>query len=152
VEKRQTAKFCTRVQRLDKLQVREARVRKEKRKKTMKKKRSRKISRDCRASSKRVLVFNERSIEVHDESSEESSDDDGHFGFEPGPIFTLQGFEKYADQFKLEYFGLKEQHEPSSCYTPKDEPSVECIEGEYWRIVEHATEQLEVLIQHKPRM
>ena len=142
MEKRQTTEFCTRVQRLDKLQVREARVKKEKKKK----KRSRRIRRGCRTSSRRSLIFNRRCKETH----EDTSDDDGHFGFEPGPTFTLQGFEKYADQFKREYFGLEDQNELSSCFIPKNEPSIECIEGEYWRIVERATEQLEVPIEFEP--
>ncbi|MCO5584328.1 hypothetical protein L7F22_038252 [Adiantum nelumboides] len=111
-EKRRTAKFPTRVQRLDKLQVREAKVKKEQRK--------RKRGRPPRH---------------HGDVCSDYFDEDGKFGFEPGPSFTLETFEKYAKQFKDEYFGLKDGLEPS----------VECIEGEFWRIVEHATEQLEVL-------
>ena len=85
---------------------------------------------------RRSLYFSESCKSSH----MDSSDEEDKFGFEPGPTFTLEGFKKYADQFKQEYFGLKDQNDVSS----KNELSVESIEGEYWRIVQHATEQLEV--------
>ncbi|GJM87294.1 hypothetical protein PR202_ga03234 [Eleusine coracana subsp. coracana] len=59
------------------------------------------------------------------------------FGFEPGPEFTLQTFKKYADDFSNQYF-RKDACEDS-------QPSVEDIEGEYWRIVERPTEEIEVI-------
>ncbi|KAJ4776319.1 Transcription factor jumonji (jmj) family protein / zinc finger (C5HC2 type) family protein [Rhynchospora pubera] len=59
------------------------------------------------------------------------------FGFEPGPEFTLETFKKYADDFRREYFGGDSN--------PGFEPSVEIIEGEYWRIVEKPTAEMEVL-------
>lgn len=59
------------------------------------------------------------------------------FGFEPGPEFTLETFKKYADDFRREYFG--------SDADAGFEPSVENIEGEYWRIVEKPTAEIEVL-------
>lgn len=59
------------------------------------------------------------------------------FGFEPGPEFTLQMFQKYADDFSDQYF-MKDKCRGSP-------PSVEDIEGEYWRIVERPTEEIEVL-------
>ncbi|KAH7428403.1 hypothetical protein KP509_09G000100 [Ceratopteris richardii] len=121
-DKRRTAKFPTRVQRLDKLQVREAQTKKEQ---LRKRKRGRpRLNRD--------------NSYVH------PPDDDGKFGFEPGPLFTLETFESYAKQFRDEYFGLKDKAQLND-EVLKNEPSIECIEGEYWRIVEHATEQLEVL-------
>jgi histone demethylase JARID1 len=58
------------------------------------------------------------------------------FGFEPGPEFTLQMFQKYADDFSDQYF-MKDKCRDSP-------PSVEDIEGEYWRIVERPTEEIEV--------
>ena len=58
------------------------------------------------------------------------------FGFEPGPEFTLQTFKKYADDFNEQYF--KKEVSGDSV------PSVEDIEGEYWRIVEKPTEEIEV--------
>ncbi|KAH7294151.1 hypothetical protein KP509_28G058700 [Ceratopteris richardii] len=120
-EKWRTAKFPTRVQRLDKLQVREARIKKEQKKR--KRGRPRLIPIDV---------------------CTESSDEDGTFGFEPGPPFTLESFEKYDKQFKDEYFGLNEREKPVHG-SFRENPSVDCVEGEYWRIVEHAAEQLEVL-------
>jgi histone demethylase JARID1 len=130
-ENRETTKFYTRVQKLDKLQVRQSGGKKEKKKK----RRGRRMQRDGRTG-RRSLYFSESCKNSH----VESSDEEDKFGFEPGPMFSLEGFEKYADQFKQEYFALKDQNEISS----KSEPSVECIEGEYWRIVQHATEQVEV--------
>lgn len=64
------------------------------------------------------------------------------FGFEPGPSFTLDGFKKYADDFKTQYFrkNVDESHTKRSC-----EPSIENIEGEYWRVVEKPTEDVEVI-------
>ncbi|KAF8723707.1 hypothetical protein HU200_021671 [Digitaria exilis] len=59
------------------------------------------------------------------------------FGFEPGPEFTLQMFQKYADDFSDQYF-MKDKCRGSP-------PSVEDIEGEYWRIVERPTEEIEVI-------
>jgi hypothetical protein len=58
------------------------------------------------------------------------------FGFEPGPEFTLRTFKKYADDFSEQYF--KKEVSGDSL------PSVEDIEGEYWRIVERPTEEIEV--------
>lgn len=120
-EKRRTTMFPTRVQRLDKLQVRETQVKKEE-----KKRRGNRLS------------------QSGNDARRDSSDEDGKFGFEPGPSFTLETFEKYAQQFKDEYFGLRDRNEVCNGSVSNGEPSIECIEGEYWRIVEHATEQLEV--------
>ncbi|KAF6150915.1 hypothetical protein GIB67_026836 [Kingdonia uniflora] len=61
----------------------------------------------------------------------------GQFGFEPGPQFTLDAFEKYTNDFKGQYF--------SDGIGVNQEPSIEDIEGEYWRIVEKPTEEVEVL-------
>ncbi|WOL12938.1 hypothetical protein Cni_G21707 [Canna indica] len=64
------------------------------------------------------------------------------FGFEPGPDFTLESFQKYADGFKEQYFQTNVGFD-ITCR--QKEPSVENIEGEYWRIVEKPTEEIEVL-------
>ncbi|KAF5799166.1 putative chromatin remodeling & transcription regulator FYR family [Helianthus annuus] len=61
------------------------------------------------------------------------------FGFEPGPRFTLKEFQKYADDFKNKYFRRNETT------TDQWEPSLENIEGEYWRMIERPTEEIEVL-------
>ncbi|KAK1409754.1 hypothetical protein QVD17_36283 [Tagetes erecta] len=70
------------------------------------------------------------------------------FGFEPGPRFTLKEFHKYADDFKNQYFRRNETATDSSGDSVmKDswDPSLENIEGEYWRMVESPTEEIEVL-------
>ena len=58
------------------------------------------------------------------------------FGFEPGPQFTLDKFQKYADDFKAQYSRRKENDvdmEGKMTILPEyHEPSVENIEGEYW--------------------
>ncbi|PQP94723.1 putative lysine-specific demethylase JMJ16 [Prunus yedoensis var. nudiflora] len=82
------------------------------------------------------------------------SGDDGYceaerFGFEPGPEFTLETFERYADDFKTQYFSKNEHITDIGGNLSKLkegwEPSVENIEGEYWRMVERPTEEIEVL-------
>lgn len=70
------------------------------------------------------------------------------FGFEPGPRFTLAQFQKYADDFKKKYFRRNETSTDASGDTiiqDQWEPSLENIEGEYWRMVERPTEEIEVL-------
>lgn len=80
-------------------------------------------------------------------------DDTGHFdiegfGSERGPEFTLQTFKRYADDFKCQYF-CNEAKVPglgknSIEFQKQWEPLVENIEGEYIRIVENPTEEIEV--------
>ncbi|XP_057964048.1 putative lysine-specific demethylase JMJ16 isoform X2 [Malania oleifera] len=69
--------------------------------------------------------------------------------FESGPDFTLETFKKYADDFKGQYFCKKGEvmdlNVSSSMFEKQWEPSVENIEGEYWRIVENPSEEIEVL-------
>ncbi|KAG7984750.1 hypothetical protein I3843_04G177000 [Carya illinoinensis] len=71
--------------------------------------------------------------------------------FEPdhGPEFTLETFKRYADDFKCQYFcsGTKVTgpDKNSTAFQEQVEPSVEDIEGEYIRIVENPTEEIEVL-------
>lgn len=70
------------------------------------------------------------------------------FGFEPGPRFTLGEFQKYADDFKTQYFGRTETNAnacENSVKQDQREPSLENIEGEYWRMVESPSEEIEVL-------
>lgn len=70
------------------------------------------------------------------------------FGFEPGPEFTLETFKKYADDFKAQYFSKIENasNVEGNVATLKElwEPSIENIEGEYWRMVEKPSEEIEV--------
>ncbi|KAD7479835.1 hypothetical protein E3N88_02971 [Mikania micrantha] len=70
------------------------------------------------------------------------------FGFEPGPRFTLKEFHKYADDFKNQYFrrnGTATGASDDSVVKDLWDPSLENIEGEYWRMVESPTEEIEVL-------
>lgn len=64
------------------------------------------------------------------------------FGFQPGPDFTLESFQKYANDFKEQYF-CKDVH--FDLRSGQWEPSLDNIEGEYWRIVERPSEEIEVL-------
>jgi histone demethylase JARID1 len=122
-------RFPTRVQQVDKLQARKAQVKDEER--------HRRHSRVLSGDTTETLLLRE--------DADAASSDEGKFGFEPGPPFTLVSFEKYAHQFKEEYFGVKECNDIFSDPVTRQKPSIESIEGEYWRIVEHPTEQLEVI-------
>lgn len=70
------------------------------------------------------------------------------FGFEPGPEFTLDAFQKYANDFKVQYFRKNGSAADSRSNITKLqeqwEPTLEDIEGEYWRMVEKPTEEIEV--------
>ncbi|KAJ0967575.1 hypothetical protein J5N97_024492 [Dioscorea zingiberensis] len=125
--------FATRIQQVDKLQNRSVKQLCQSHS-TMKRKR-RKLSRmreDCGNKYEKNIETDER----NDSSGE-------RFGFVPGPNFTLEEFQKYANDFRSQYF-CKE--EANMITDPEQlEPSLENIEGEYWRIVEKPTEQIEVL-------
>lgn len=67
---------------------------------------------------------------------------------ESRPDFTLKSFKKYADDFKTQYF-----HENDKVIDPdisvtagqdQRELPIARIEGEYWRIVENPSEEIEV--------
>ncbi|CAA7040550.1 unnamed protein product [Microthlaspi erraticum] len=62
------------------------------------------------------------------------------FGFISGSEFTLQEFDKYAKCFKGSYFQRKDPAGGDA----KWYPSLEEIEGEYWRIVEKPTTEVVV--------
>lgn len=75
----------------------------------------------------------------------------GAFGQEPGPKFTFKDFKKYADDFKAQYFCKSEVGDSNVCPTSFQkqwEPSLEDIEGEYRRIIENPTEEIEVCLQN----
>lgn len=76
-------------------------------------------------------------------TSPPANDQPEYFGFWPGEPFLLGAFEKYAKDFKDQYFRISDRQERTGS-EHKWEPTVENIEGEYWRIVEQATEQIEV--------
>ncbi|KAK7378475.1 hypothetical protein VNO80_03917 [Phaseolus coccineus] len=77
-----------------------------------------------------------------------------HYESEPGPKFNLKTFKEYADVFKNQYFNYKDKKK-FICSNIKLarhqqwEPSVENIEGEYGRIVQNPTEEIEVLCCNK---
>lgn len=132
--------FVTRVQRVDKLQNRDS---------------MRKISKLQNHTRKKRRKCGRMAVECgSDNGTVSETADTGfceaeNFGFEPGPEFTLSKFQKYADDFRVQYFMRKEYvtDERGQMIMSQEqwEPSVENIEGEYWRIVEKATEEIEVL-------
>ncbi|KAI3801081.1 hypothetical protein L1987_29182 [Smallanthus sonchifolius] len=62
------------------------------------------------------------------------------FEFECGPELNLRAFKAYAEQFRGQYFQRKD------IFTQFKH--VECVEGEYWRIVQNPTDQIQVLSGH----
>lgn len=77
-----------------------------------------------------------------------TSDSDEKFGFQSGSDFTFEEFQQYASHFKDCYFGVEDVIEDLTINEIKQkkgwEPSVQEIEGEYWRIVEKPTDEVEV--------
>lgn len=61
--------------------------------------------------------------------------------FESGPEHTLQSFKKYADDFKNQYFSKNDKVTDSAVKGPL----IARLEGEYWRIIENPSEEIEVL-------
>ncbi|KAE9612020.1 putative chromatin remodeling & transcription regulator FYR family [Lupinus albus] len=126
------SKFATRVQRVDKLQNRGS-IRKMSRMQSNTKRKRRRCTR----------------IEMDNGTGNVGFCEAESFGFEPGPEFTLETFQRYSDDFKTKYFrNYEDVYHPGSNTTVSNgnsEPSVENIEGEYWRMVESPTEEIEVL-------
>ncbi|XP_054815387.1 putative lysine-specific demethylase JMJ16 isoform X3 [Prosopis cineraria] len=60
----------------------------------------------------------------------------------PGPTFSLSTFKKFADDFKAKYFHRDNNVMGSD---EKWEPSVENVEGEYGRITQNPTDEIEVV-------
>ncbi|XP_020225804.1 putative lysine-specific demethylase JMJ16 [Cajanus cajan] len=129
------SKFATRVQRIDKLQNRDSVRKMSKVQSNMKRKRRRCTRMGVDNGTRRGP--NAGFCEVE------------RFGFEPGPEFTLETFQRYAEDFRIKYFGKNENVSHlganSTILNGTLEPSVENIEGEYWRMVESPTEEIEVL-------
>ncbi|RDX79654.1 Lysine-specific demethylase JMJ18, partial [Mucuna pruriens] len=130
----ENAKFPTRIQQIDLLQNREPmrkkiRGRKRKRRKQSKMGMGR---RTAKSGSEANVAF---------EPNEK-------FGFQSGSDFTLKDFKQYANVFKDCYFGLNDanEHEKVSynSHQQRWKPSVDEIEGEYWRIIEQPTDEVEV--------
>jgi histone demethylase JARID1 len=78
-------------------------------------------------------------------SEASTSDSDDKFGFQSGPDFTLKEFQQYDNSFKDCYFGLNDSEDGKGSHHEKRKPSEEEIEGEYWRIIEQPTDEVEVL-------
>ncbi|GKC92701.1 putative lysine-specific demethylase JMJ16 isoform X1, partial [Tanacetum coccineum] len=120
--------FLTRIQRIDKLQIRDS---------------LRKLSRPNDHKNKKRRRYIKKGAD-HKTDNGSSVDEpmvfESDFGFEPGPTFTLDEFKKYADDFKAQYF---RKNEGDRDLGDQWEPSVENIEGEFWRIVEKPTEEIE---------
>ncbi|GAB2241529.1 hypothetical protein Droror1_Dr00018304 [Drosera rotundifolia] len=122
----ENAEFSTRIQVVDLLQNREPMRKKNK----CRKRKRRQQSRMGGAPTRRAMS--------QDKATDKS---DEKFGFQSGSDFTLQDFEKYADRFKFCFF----RHDKEDLVDRKEcEPSVEDIEGEYWRIIEQPTDEVEV--------
>jgi histone demethylase JARID1 len=79
------------------------------------------------------------------EADVSTSDSDDKFGFQSGPDFTLKEFQQYDNFFKDCYFGLNDSEDGKGSHNEKRKPSEEEIEGEYWRIIEQPTDEVEVL-------
>ncbi|XP_011038513.1 PREDICTED: putative lysine-specific demethylase JMJ16 isoform X1 [Populus euphratica] len=132
--------FATRVQRVDKLQNRDSM-----RKMSTMSNHTRKKRRRCM----RMAVDCGTDIGSISASNDAGVCEAERFGFEPGPLFTLDTFQKYADDFKAQYFRKNENTNNKggdiTTFQKTCEPTLDDIEGEYWRIVEKATEEIEVL-------
>ncbi|KAK8940673.1 putative lysine-specific demethylase JMJ14 [Platanthera zijinensis] len=122
--------FTTRVQRVDKLQNRDTTKKLPTSHSMKKRRRLEKMKDACR----------ENNLDIPEIIETESYSQ--RFGFAQGPDFSLESFQKYADHFKEQYFcNIMNANLKSEGW----EPSIENIEGEYWRIVECPTEEIEVL-------
>lgn len=123
--------FNTRIQEVNKLQNREPMRRKGRDHCEKRRKRRRRL---------RFGMARRRNSSAVSESNEcAGSDNDEKFGFQSGLDYTLETFKQYADEFKRDYFGMKDSSERDECQL-----SAEDIEGEYWRIVEDSTDDIEV--------
>lgn len=125
------SKFATRIQKVDKLQNRDS-MRKSLKINNQHKRKRRRCMRMGIDSGHVVGPVEAGFVEAE------------RFGFEPGPEFTLDAFQKYADDFKSQYFSKSEKSTDSGDSVGW-KPSLENIEGEYWRMVEKPTEEIEVL-------
>ncbi|PIN24819.1 hypothetical protein CDL12_02473 [Handroanthus impetiginosus] len=124
----ENAIFSTRIQQIDLLQNREPMRKKHRRKR------------------KRRRQFNSRPKRRARRESKAASDTEEKFGFQSGPDFTLENFKKFANEFKESYFGMAGNQEcfAEARHDKRWFPSVSDIEGEYWRIIQQPTDEVEV--------
>ncbi|CAH1429675.1 unnamed protein product [Lactuca virosa] len=120
--------FATRIQRVDKLQNRDSLT------KML-------TPNYHKKAKKRRCVKTEFDQKTHGSDPVDPMVPEPCFGFEPGPRFTLDEFQKYADDFKTQYFRRNEMNTNQDSW----DPSLENIEGEYWRMVERPSKEIEVL-------
>ncbi|XP_059666927.1 lysine-specific demethylase JMJ18-like isoform X2 [Cornus florida] len=126
------AKFSTRVQQVDLLQNREPMIKKSR----GRKRKRRRYSRTGTNKRHTTSEVSEGSI---------TFDTDKKFGFQSGSDFTFEDFQKLANHFKKCYFGMNREDSHDNAIEDKHwEPSVGDIEGEYWRIIEQPTDEVEV--------
>ncbi|KAG8385165.1 hypothetical protein BUALT_Bualt03G0013400 [Buddleja alternifolia] len=123
--------FSTRIQQVDLLQNREPMRKKQQRKR------------------KRRRQFNSRPRRrVRHESSESTAcDAEDKFGFHSGSDFTFEDFQRFAKEFKELYFEPINKTQENFVEIGQGKswfPSVDDIEGEYWRIIEQPTDDVEV--------
>ncbi|XP_073226285.1 lysine-specific demethylase JMJ18-like isoform X2 [Cicer arietinum] len=129
----ENAKFPTRIQQVDLLQNREPMMKKSRGRKRKRRKQSKMGA--CRRTGSSGSEANV------------SSESDNKFGFQSGPDFTLKEFQQYGNSFKECYFGLSDAKDGKGSDNNRHdrwEPSVEEIEGEYWRIIEQPIDEVEV--------
>ncbi|KAJ9565800.1 hypothetical protein OSB04_001766 [Centaurea solstitialis] len=132
----QEARFSTRIQQVDLLQNREP----------MKKKKCRKRRR--RGTTYTKIGARRRCPRSEGSESNASSDSDDKFGFRSGSDFTFEEFQSFASNFKEHYFEMNDVKMKTIVNGNEEaqrwEPSIEEIEGEYWRIIEQPTDEVEV--------
>ncbi|KAK2384514.1 lysine-specific demethylase JMJ18 [Trifolium repens] len=128
----ENAKFPTRIQQVDLLQNREP---------MRKKSRGRKRK---RGKPSKMGSCSRKTRNSCSEADASTSDSDDKFGFQSGPDFTLKEFQQYDNFFKDCYFGLNDSEDGKGSHNEKRKPSEEEIEGEYWRIIEQPTDEVEV--------
>ncbi|KAK4752394.1 hypothetical protein SAY87_021192 [Trapa incisa] len=119
------AKFSTRIMQIDLLQNREP---------MMKKSQCRKRKRNSRKLKNKQNTNSNADNNVNPESNQK-------FGFQTGSDFTLAEFEEFALNFRDSYFG---ENDSASEKSVGWVPSIDEIEGEYWRIIEQPTDEVEV--------
>ncbi|XP_047341859.1 lysine-specific demethylase JMJ18-like [Impatiens glandulifera] len=126
----QNEKFNTRIQQVDLLQNRGP----------MRKKRGRK-----RKKRRSLKAETKKRLSCDGSGNNNTTDSEEKFGFKSGLDFTFKEFQEYASNFKVCYFERSDQLIASTTEeNRKWEPSVEQIEGEYWRIIEQPTDEVEV--------